>query len=483
MVKRRTMALVAGYAGTALALLKAAKGDVRGAIKTAVAVALVGKFLGGAKEGLLSSLYGIGRKRVVYSGDGVAPGYELVREAFEKHFEQGFEMAAQCAVYVGGKRVVDLCGVREGHPEVAKYTADTLQNVFSSTKVAASIAVAMLADRGRIKYNQKVAEIWPEFAQHGKGEITVAELMRHEAGCPNLDAPIPLDKLTTEAIKAGEASAQLAAQKPSWPKHTRREYHSEDRELFTNEVFRRCDHKGRTIGEFVREEINEPLGTDILIGLRPGEDRRVVDVVPCDPSWIFLHLIIPRFLGSLSKDDDFFAGIFFFLLPAMGIRIPGFKGATTAPDSPNFPRNYNSWPMRRAEVASANGHASARSMARLAAAMAKASTGDALDGVRILTKEGYSAATANPVVLPTFGAVTTNFGNAGFNTYVAGNMQDRGGFVGWQGFGGSVFHWHPELDIGMSYAPNLLEPDTANRRSLPIEEAVLKCVTAQRKAR
>ena len=44
------------------------------------------------------------------------------------------------------------------------------------------MVVAMLADRGHLRYDQKISEIWPAFAQNGKENITVAELMRHECG-------------------------------------------------------------------------------------------------------------------------------------------------------------------------------------------------------------------------------------------------------------------------------------------------------------
>ena len=67
------------------------------------------------------------------------------------------------------------------------YDHETLQLVFSTTKGATAICVAILADRGLLDYEAKVAEYWPEFAAAGKADITVAQLVSHQAGIPAVD--------------------------------------------------------------------------------------------------------------------------------------------------------------------------------------------------------------------------------------------------------------------------------------------------------
>ena len=60
----------------------------------------------------------------------VAPGFESVKEMFERNFARGAEESAQLCVYVGEARVVDLwCYTSD-----PGFTADTLTTVFSSTK-------------------------------------------------------------------------------------------------------------------------------------------------------------------------------------------------------------------------------------------------------------------------------------------------------------------------------------------------------------
>ena len=146
------------------------------------------------------------------SGGTVAPGYETVMALFLSHFEpDGQESSAQLTVYVKGRLVIDLWASK-AH---STYGPDSLQNIFSSTKVLTSLVVALLVDRGHLRYDDRIADIWPEYAQHGKGGTTVEMLMRHEAGLATLDQSLEASDLTPEAIRSGAVSGVLAGQSPS----------------------------------------------------------------------------------------------------------------------------------------------------------------------------------------------------------------------------------------------------------------------------
>ena len=124
----------------------------------------------------------------------VAPGFEPVRDALQANLDDGRDVGAGVALHVGGRKVVDIWG---GAFEVGSdrpYDRDTLQLVFSTTKGATAICVGILADRGLIDYDAKVATYWPEFAAAGKADITVAELMSHQAGLPTVDATLSLEQ-------------------------------------------------------------------------------------------------------------------------------------------------------------------------------------------------------------------------------------------------------------------------------------------------
>ena len=73
------------------------------------------------------------------------------------------------------------------------------------------------------------------------------------------------------------------------------------------------------------------------------------------------------------------------------------------------------------------------------------------------------------------------FTNAGFNIYQKHDgvnvMQDRKGFVGWMGLGGSAMQFHPDLEIGFGYCmTEMAQLMDANSRSWWLQEALLQCV-------
>ena len=107
------------------------------------------------------------------------PEFRGVYEAFRMNVRSGIEKGAQAVVMYKGVVVVDLYTRLESNDS---YDAESTQNVWSSTKTVASLAMAMLVDRGLVSYDQKVSEIWPEFGANGKENITVADVLRHEAG-------------------------------------------------------------------------------------------------------------------------------------------------------------------------------------------------------------------------------------------------------------------------------------------------------------
>ncbi len=68
-----------------------------------------------------------------------------------------------------GELVVNLVGRYDSNRHLSqKYSDRSIQNVFSSSKAVTSIAMAMLVDRSLIRYDTPVADVWPEFAEHGK---------------------------------------------------------------------------------------------------------------------------------------------------------------------------------------------------------------------------------------------------------------------------------------------------------------------------
>jgi CubicO group peptidase (beta-lactamase class C family) len=193
----------------------------------------------------------------------VAAGFEEVRREFERNFAERRELGAACAAYVRGEKVVDLWGgardVRDGSP----WGEDTLVIVYSTSKGLSAMTLALAHSRGWLDYDEKVTAYWPEFGQAGKENVTVRQLLAHEAGLPVIDEPLDPKLLTDFDALA----AAIARQKPIWPPGTRHGYHGVSLGWYEGELIRRVDPEHRTLGRFFKEEIADPLGLEIHFGV------------------------------------------------------------------------------------------------------------------------------------------------------------------------------------------------------------------------
>ena len=138
-----------------------------------------------------------------------------------------------------------------------------------------SILIGVLVDNQILDYNEKISDIWPEFGSNGKEEGTVADLLRHELGLPFLSEPLIASECSVENIKANKIGALLEGESYHYQPGEKRDYHLLSRGLIANEIVRRVDPRGRTIGELLRHHISEPLGAPVVIGMtEKGLERK-----------------------------------------------------------------------------------------------------------------------------------------------------------------------------------------------------------------
>lgn len=202
----------------------------------------------------------------------VAPGYEAVRDEFaavltEEHNEPG----AQLAVYRDGLPVVDLWA-GDG------IDGDSLPAVFSSTKGAAHLVVALLVQDGTLDLDRTVASYWPEFAAEGKGTLTLRELLGHRAGLIGIEGGFPEADLADDRVLA----ARLAERAPFWEPGKEYGYHALVIGALTGEVVRRAT--GRSIQELFEERVRAPYGLDFYMGQPAGLEPRYVPIRPMNPT-------------------------------------------------------------------------------------------------------------------------------------------------------------------------------------------------------
>lgn len=341
-----------------------------------------------------------------------APGFEPVREAFAQSFAQGLELGAGFAAVRDGEVLVHLWGGHADRDRTRPWAENTIVPVYSTTKPIAALVVARLAGQGLLDYEAPVAAVWPEFAAHGKDEVTLAQALAHMAGVPGFPEPIdPALWLDPPAL-----AAALAALAPMWPPGEGSGYHPLTWGYIAREVVRRAT--GRTLGAILREEICRPLGVDFQIGTPAADHARAAEIKR------------PTELPELGPINEF--------------KRAAFLTRWAAPD-----RGGSIW--RETEIPSANGHGTALAIAQLYAAYAE---GGRIQGQEIVSPGAFAALTASrckgqdrvlPFVMEFAAGVQRN------NNLAYGPNPDAFGHSGW---GGSMGLADPQRRLSAAYVMN-----------------------------
>lgn len=361
------------------------------------------------------------------------PRFAAVGARFQSLFDQDLELGARFCVIRKGEVVVDLCGGFADRGRSRPFDDRTLTPVFSVTKLLAAVMVARLVEAGRIAYETPAAEVWPEFAAAGKAEISLELILSHQGGLSGFLEPMePSDWFDWDLI-----CARLAAMAPIWPPGSRSGYHPVTFGYLAGELFRRVD--GRTLGRALREDLAGPLDLDLHIGLPETEDARVAE------------LERPR------------------RLPKFGERTPALTAAFLTPWAAPGGRGGTAW--RRAEIPSANGHATALGLARLLDRLIDP-RGEILsaEGLETLTRERIQG---QDLVLPftlSWGAGVLR--NSGLRIYGPGERA-----FGHSGWGGACACADPEEGLAIAYVMNRQSAELlGDPRPLALIEAVYGCL-------
>lgn len=286
----------------------------------------------------------------------VAEGFEPVRDEFAAvAAEEGGDYAAQLAAYLHGEQVADLWT----GPEI---TGDSLLGVFSASKGAAHLIVALLVQEGVLNLDEKVSHYWPEFAVHGKRDIVLRELLSHRAGLVGADTGFTLSEIADDRAVA----ERLGAQRPYWRPGTAFGYHALVMAALSGEVVVRAT--GRTIQQHFAERVRDACKVDLYLGLPEDQEFRFLSAQPM--------LATPERLAMLAAN-------------ATGPNsLPGIAFNRNHPDNPELWTLPNHRAVRAAGTLSWGGVASARGLARMYAAATSS-----VDGAEpLLTPETAAAA-------------------------------------------------------------------------------------------
>ncbi len=355
----------------------------------------------------------------------------VVNERFRPLVDQFFKMhrtpdhgGAGLCVYQRGRLVVDVWRGVAGRASGAPWTGDTMAMSYSTGKGVVSTVIHRLADRGLLNYDEPIATYWPEFAAHGKGEITVADLLTHRAGLHDLRAVVRhADELRDHEHFAGILAAAPAGRFA----RSRPAYHAVTFGTIAAEVCTRVT--GIDFDELTQREVCEPLGLDGIHFTFAADQRAQL-------ATNFPDVGVP----VLGWDRAM----------RIGSRLPPFKGIVAATMVEGLPAFFADPDMHDVLLPAATGKFSARSLARMYAAIAN---GGELDGVRLLSEERVRL----------LSSVQTNQRDAvlgyaprwrlGYHSALPGKVRRRNAF-GHFGTGGSAAFAETTSGLAFAYVRN-----------------------------
>ncbi len=369
---------------------------------------------------------------------------EAVTGWFSENFTQRGELGASLSIWHEGREVLSLAeGSCDREGEIP-WGAETPVLVWSATKgpAAATLLHALLAQGESLA--TPVRAIWPEFAQHGKGEVSVADLLGHRAGLAAMEESL-------SALDHAAVAEALAAQAPNWMPGEEHGYHPRTFGYLLDELVRRLE--GVTLGEYWERWFATPLGLDFWIGLPEKEWER--------PSPIYAARVTP---GKPPREED----LRFY--EAMADPASLTARAFASPRGAQGVSAMNSREYRMASLPGFGGIGTARALGRFYALLAE---GGALDGLRLFERQLWQEEkprSGEDRVLQR----ATSFA-AGFmrDPLGAGGEKVRQLFgpslhaFGQPGAGGAHAFADPENRIAFAYVMNQMEPGV-----LPNEKAL-----------
>jgi CubicO group peptidase (beta-lactamase class C family) len=388
--------------------------------------------------------------------DGVcAPRFARVREEFERNFAERGEVGASLCVLQDGEPVVDLWGGVADRATGRAWERDTVSVVFSTTKGATALCAHILLSRGLLALGAPVGTYWPEYARAGKEATTVGMMLSHRAGVPLLSAPMAEGAF----LDWTGMIAALEAEEPVWAPGTRHGYHAVTYGWLVGELVRRAS--GRSLGEFLRTEVAEPLGLDLWIGLPEEVEPRVAAMGYADPQ---PGDELSRLVATVASEPDSASGRM--LLNTGGYMLPG-------------PAGFDSRAGHAAELGATGAVTNARALAGMYAPLARggAAVGVPLvDGVA-LARMATTVSAGPDAMLFANSRFTYGFVPSIDNRHEAAGMRDSmilsADAFGHPGLGGGVGFASPANRMSFGYTMNAMGQGTLlNPRGQSLVDAV-----------
>jgi len=361
----------------------------------------------------------------IYQGDGrlVTAGFEPVTQCFEQILHNRDEEGAAFAVYRNGRPLLNPWGGWANREADKCWQSETLQLVFSASKAVTSIAIHQLVEQGLLSLKKTVAFYWPEFAAAGKENITLEQVLTHQAGLARVDAP-----LKPEDVWNWQGVVQAIAEQPvNFAPGSAQAYHARTFGWILGEVIQRVT--GLSVRQFIKEAIVQPLGLDLHLGITPMNAERLARVYP-DP------------VTPVAPLTDYQRAV--------------MSGPNAIFSSPGI---WNSTALHQAQMPSSNVMATAGSLARMMAAIIQP-----VGGVQLLEESTWqNAARVRTAKLDLVMGVEMPFG-LGFMGHAAFGSIPSDASFGHLAAGGGFVMADPQHSLAVAYTPNRMRSGPAAER-------------------
>lgn len=391
--------------------------------------------------------------------------FQSIQTALEESLTKGWDLGASVYVSVDGESVVDVVGGFKDRGKTQPYDKDTMSLIFSSGKVLEGMAVAIAMEKGYLDYNDKIAQHWSEFAQAGKQDVTIADLLQHRSGL----GPTGFQVTPNVTTLADESKRDVFLASQKFPfKRGHVAYRGWGSALYTDAIIRRVDPSKRSLAAFVQEELMAD-GMLVCPPIQFENDKRLTKVydVPLPTTLLGVLpqvLLSPNLLRAalgpshpLVFSDTEAEMVKHFILKDTPEAIqPGIPDIDGGAASYNNESSFLAYPML-----SSNCFSNAKSIGSAADRFFRGK----VVGQEIVKE--FSVPLAPAIDGFSQSEITYSKGGFGVGGCVLLPVDDRD-CIGWGGVGGSILQ-HCQIDgkaVTIAYVPNGLSPRVSNTRGV-----------------
>jgi len=196
-----------------------------------------------------------------------------LEQLIESHISQGRYPGAQIAVARRGSfALIRSFGKARLQPVATTAEDDMLWLLFSQTKVIVTAALWQLVDQGVLRFADRIADHIPQFARHGKEDITLHQVLTHQGGFPNATVP---EEVWTDHELLRDSVCDFTLE---WTPGSKVHYHGGSAHWVGAALIEAAT--GRDYRDVVRDDLLAPVGLDgdIFVGVPPNVQQRCADI-------------------------------------------------------------------------------------------------------------------------------------------------------------------------------------------------------------